>query len=97
MSAVGSKAPWFGGDATALAQAIVRGEFSAQSALARTLDDLAAQNPRLNAIALHAPTLAQSRAVALDAELAACADDAARARLLAQRPFCAVPMPLKDV
>lgn len=89
--------PWFTGDASALAAAIVRGEFSVRDALGRTLDDLAAQNPRVNAIALPAAALAEPMAAALDAELAACADDAARARLLERRPFFGVPMPLKDV
>lgn len=89
--------PWFSGDATALAEGVVRGEFSASEALLRTLADLDARNPGLNAIALHAPALARAQAQALDAELDACRDDAARAALLRRRPFFGVPMPLKDL
>ncbi len=92
-----SMTPWFTGDATALAQTIVRGEFSATQAMQRTLAAAAPVNARLNAICLLKPEMGLARAALLDAELAACADDAARAALLHRRPFFGVPLLLKDV
>ncbi|MBE7419926.1 MAG: amidase [Ideonella sp.] len=89
--------PWFDGDAHALATAIVRGECSAQQALQRTLADIEAINPRLNAVCLLAAEPARARATALDAELARCRDDAARDALLRARPFFGVPLLLKDL
>lgn len=89
--------PWFSGDATALAAAIVRGEFSAAQAMQRTLAEIEALNPTLNAVCLVRPDLARQGAVDRDAELAACRDDAARAELLRRKPFFGVPLLLKDV
>lgn len=89
--------PWFTGDATALAQAIVRGECSAAQALERTLADVAAIDPALNAVCRLEPALGAQRASTLDAELAACRSDADRAALLQRRPFFGVPLLLKDV
>ncbi len=89
--------PWFSGDATALAAAIVGGEFSATQALERTLAAVETLNPRLNAVCLQRPELARTAAAACDAALAACRDDAARAQLLRARPFFGVPLLLKDV
>ncbi len=89
--------PWFTDDATALAAAIVRGEFSAVRALEQTLAAVAELNPTLNAVCLQRPELARSAAAACDAALAACRDDAARAQLLRARPFFGVPLLLKDV
>ncbi len=89
--------PWFTGDATALAQSITRGECSAQQALQRTLADVAAMNPALNAVCLLRPEVAQASAAAVDADLARCADAAARAALLRRRPFLGVPLLIKDV
>ncbi|HVO08275.1 MAG TPA: amidase family protein [Burkholderiaceae bacterium] len=91
------KPPWFDGDAHALAGAIVRGECSAVQALQRTLADVDAMNARLNAVCLLRPDPALARAAALDAELARCADDAAREALLRARPFFGVPLLLKDL
>jgi amidase len=89
--------PWFTGDATALAQSIVRGDCSAQQALERTLADVAALDPKLNAVCLLRPDVAQATAAALDAELAGCSDTASRAALLQRRPFFGVPLLIKDV
>jgi amidase len=89
--------PWFTGDATALAQAIVRGDCSAVQALERTLADVAAMDPHLNAVCRLAPDLGRQQAQVLDAELAACRSDAERAALLQRRPFFGVPLLLKDV
>jgi amidase len=89
--------PWFGGDATALAEHIVRGGCSALQALQRTLADVAAIDPQLNAVCLLAPETGLQQATVLDAELAACHSDADRAALLARRPFFGVPLLLKDV
>lgn len=89
--------PWFSGDATALAEHIVRGECSAQTALHRTLADVAAIDPALNAVCHLAPGLAEQQAAALDAELQACRSDAERAALLQRRPFFGVPLLFKDV
>jgi amidase len=91
------KRPWFDGDAHALATAIVRGECSAVQALERTLGDVDAFNARLNAVCLLRPEPAGARAAALDAELARCRDDDARAELLRSRPFFGVPLLLKDL
>jgi len=88
---------WFDGDAHALAGAIVRGECSAVQALQRTLADVDAMNARLNAVCLLRPDPALARAAALDAELARCADRAAREALLLARPFFGVPLLLKDL
>ena len=89
--------PWFSADATALAAAIVRGELSAQQALSLTLADIQDRNPKLNAVCLLRPEMGQATAASLDAELARCADDAARAELLRRRPFFGVPLLFKDV
>ena len=89
--------PWFTGDATALAQAIVRGDCSAVQALERTLTDVAAMNPLLNAVCHMAPELGFEQASALDAELAGCRSDAERQALAQRRPFFGVPLLLKDV
>lgn len=89
--------PWFAGDATALAQSIARGDCSAQQALQRTLADVAAMNPALNAVCLLRPEVAQASAAAVDAYLARCSDAAARAALLRRRPFLGVPLLIKDV
>lgn len=89
--------PWFGGDATALAQAIARGDCSAAQALERTLADVAAIDPALGAVCLLAPELGFAQAQALDAELGACRRDADRQALLRRRPFLGVPLLLKDV
>ena len=89
--------PWFTGDATALAAHIVRGECTAVQALQRTLADVAAINPQLNAVCHLAPDLGLQQAAALDAELAACASDADRAALAQRRPFFGVPLLFKDV
>ena len=88
---------WFQGDATALAQAIVRGEFSAQDALQRTVQGLREHGATLNGVALWCVEVGLGQAQALDAELAACGDDAARQSLLQRRPFFGVPLLLKDV
>ncbi len=88
---------WFTGDASAMAQAIVRGEFSAADALQRTLHGLREQGAALNAVALWRSELGFEQAHVLDAQLAACADDAARRALLQRRPFFGVPLLLKDV
>jgi len=85
------------GDATALALAIVRGECSALQVLQHTLDGVAQLNGRLNAVCLLRPEVAEPVAAALDAELAACRDDSARAALLRSKPFFGVPLLLKDV
>jgi amidase len=89
--------PWFTGDATALAQAIVAGELSAVQALERTLADVRAIDPHLNALCWCDESLGLERAAGLDAELAACRDDAARAALHRRRPFFGVPLLLKDI
>ena len=89
--------PWFAGDATALAQAIVRGDCSAVQALERTLADVQALDPALNAVCLLRPEVARPRATALDAALSACADEASRAALLKRQPFFGVPLLVKDV
>jgi amidase len=89
--------PWFRGDATDLAAAIVRGEWSPTQALQRTLADVQALNPTLNAVCLLAPEVGLAQAALLDAELVACADDSARQRLLQDKPFFGVPLLLKDV
>jgi amidase len=88
---------WFTGDATALAQAIVAGEFNASDALARTVTGLQTHGAALNAVALWCTDVGQRQAQALDAELAACGDNAARRALLQRRPFFGVPLLLKDV
>ena len=89
--------PWFQADATQLAAGIVRGDCSAVQALERTLADVQALQPRLNAVCLLAPEVGRAQAEALDAELAACTDEPARAALLQRRPFFGVPLLLKDV
>lgn len=89
--------PWFGGDATALAASIVGGACTAAQALQRTLDDVAAIDPLLNAVCLLAPDVGHRQAARLDAELAGCRSDAERAALLRRRPFFGVPLLLKDV
>ncbi|MBK7060110.1 MAG: amidase [Rubrivivax sp.] len=89
--------PWFDADASALAQAIVRGDCSAEKALQRTLADVAAINPALNAVCLLAPEIGLARARELDTELAACRNDDERAARLRARPFFGVPLLLKDV
>jgi amidase len=89
--------PWFAGDATALAQAVGRGEFSAAQALQRTLQGLRGEGAALNGVALWCDEVGFEQAHKLDAELAGCADDAARAALLQRRPFFGVPLLLKDV
>ena len=89
--------PWFTGDATALAQAIVRSDCSAVQALERTLADVAAFDPLLNATCWLDADLGRREAAALDAERAACRDDTERAALLQRRPFFGVPLLLKDV
>lgn len=91
------KQPWFTGDATALAQAIVAGDCTATQALQRTLDDVAALNPVLNAVCRLAADVGLQQAAALDAEAAACRNDAERRALLQRRPFFGVPLLLKDV
>lgn len=89
--------PWFHGDASALAAAIVRGEFSAAQALQRTLADVAVLDPALNAVCLLNAELGLAQATALDAQLAACRSDAERDALHLSRPFFGVPLLLKDV
>lgn len=89
--------PWFSGDATSLAQSIVRGEFSAAQAFERTLADVAAMDPALGAVCLLASELGRREAAARDAELAACRSDADRQALLQRQPFFGVPLLLKDV
>ena len=89
--------PWFTGDASTLAAAIVRGEFSALHALEQTLAAVEALNPRLNAVCLQRPELARQAAAACDAELARCHDEPARAALSLSKPFFGVPLLLKDV
>jgi amidase len=89
--------PWFTGDASALAGAIVRGEFSAAYALEQTLAAVQALNPSLNAVCLQRPELARQAAAANDTELARCRDEAARAALSLSKPFFGVPLLLKDV
>ncbi|MCA0242279.1 MAG: amidase [Proteobacteria bacterium] len=89
--------PWFEGDATALARHIAAGGCSARQALERSLADLAAVEPTLNAVALLRPELGHQHAAALDGEWAACRSDAERAALLQRRPFFGVPLLLKDV
>lgn len=88
---------WFDGDGLALAQAIVAGRFSAVQALEHTLADVRRENARLNAVASLRPEVGMRVAQALDAELAACATDAARQSLLQRRPFFGVPLLLKDI
>ena len=88
---------WFSGDATAMAQAIVRGEFSAAVALQRTVQGLREQGADLNAVALWCSELGFEQARQLDAELSACTDDVARHALQQRRPFFGVPLLLKDV
>ena len=88
---------WFRGDASAMAAAIVRGEFSARDALSRTLADLKDPGKALNAVSLLRADIGDAQAGQLDALLAACHDDAARAALLQARPFFGVPLLLKDV
>lgn len=89
--------PWFTADATALAEAIARGECSAVQALERTLADVAAIDPSLNAVCLLAPEVGFAQARAIDSELTACRSDAERQALLRKRPFLGVPLLLKDV
>lgn len=89
--------PWFSDDATALAEAIARGECSAVQALERTLADVAAIDSSLNAVCLLAPEVGFAQARAIDAELTACRSDAERQALLRKRPFLGVPLLLKDV
>lgn len=89
--------PWFTGDATALARHVVAGGCSALQALERTLADVAAIDPQLNAVCRLEPGLGRAQAAALDAELAACRSDGARDALLRRRPFFGVPLLLKDV
>ncbi len=81
--------PWFTGDATALAQAIVRGDCSAVQALERTLADVAAMDPHLDAVCRLAPDLGRQQAQVLDAELAACRSDAERAACCSVAPSSA--------
>ena len=88
---------WFEGDATAMAQAIVRGEFSAAVALQRTVQGLREHGAALNGVALWCSELGFEQAQQLDAELGTCTDDAARDALLQRRPFFGVPLLLKDV
>lgn len=97
MSTPALPGPWFTGDASALAQSIVRGDCSAVQALERTLADVAAMNPLLNAVCGLAPELGLQQASALDAELAACRSDSERWARLGERPFFGVPLLLKDV
>ena len=59
--------PWFLGDASDLATAIVRGEFSPTQALQRTLADVQALNPTLNAVCLLAPEVGLAQAARLGA------------------------------
>lgn len=87
----------FDGDALSLARSIVAGRTSAREVLQQTLARVEAMNPALNAVCLVRAEVAEPRAAALDAELAACRDDAARAALLRSRPFFGVPLLLKDV
>ena len=88
---------WFEGDATAMAQAIVRGEFSAAVALQRTLQGLREHGAEINGVALWCSELGFEQALQLDAELGTCTGDAARDALLQRRPFFGVPLLLKDV
>jgi amidase len=77
---------------------IVRGDCSARQALQRTLADVAAIDPQLNAVCRLAPeTGLQQGGRCWTPKLAACRSDAERAALLQRRPFFGVPLLLKDV
>ncbi len=89
--------PWFSGDATALTAHILAGHCSAVQALQRTLADVAAIDPQLNAVCRLEPELGLQQAAALDAERAACRSDDERAALARSRPFFGVPLLFKDV
>lgn len=84
-------------DARALAERVVHGELSAQQLLQQTAVALREADARLHCVSLWSLEVGEARAAALDAELAACPDDAARAALLKRRPFFGVPLLLKDV
>jgi amidase len=91
------KQPWFTGDATALAQAIAQGEFSAVQAMEHTLADVAVMNPALNAVCLLRADLGLETAATLDAELSYCDTPRQRQQLMQRRPFFGVPLLIKDV
>lgn len=84
-------------DATALAEAVQRGQLSAVQALEATLARIASEGPALNAVASLQPDVGLRHAQAVDEALARCADDAARLALRRQRPFLGVPLLLKDI
>jgi len=89
--------PWFTGDATALAAAIIEGTIGVEQALTRTLADVERLNGVVNAVSHIAPVLAHARAEYLERELAACPDATGRRALLARMPFFGVPLLLKDI
>ncbi len=84
-------------DATALADAIERGELTAVRALEQTLERITTDPRPINAIASLAADVGRRQAEAIDAEIAACRDDAARHELRVRRPFLGVPLLIKDL
>ena len=84
-------------DATALAQAIARGESTATAAFDAALAAIGRLNPAINAIASVRPGVGRAQARAADAAFAACTNESERRALHEQRPFLGVPMLLKDL
>jgi hypothetical protein len=90
--------PWFTGDATALAQAIVRRRCSATAGAAAHAGRRGRDRPAAQRRVPAGPDVGLQQAAALDAELAAAAAATPSARaLLQRRPFFGVPLLLKDV
>jgi amidase len=90
--------PWFTGDATALAQAIVAGGCSATAGAGAHADRRGGDQPAAQRrVPAGEPDVGAQQAAALDAELAQCRSDAERRALLQRRPFFGVPLLLKDV
>lgn len=83
-------------DATAMAQAIIRGEFSALAAMEQALERVARLNPEINAACGVQAELGLRLARETDRALAAM-DAQARAGLERERPFLGVPTLLKDL
>ena len=83
-------------DATALAQAIVRGELSAFDAVQESLKQIDRYNPELAAVSFCDAELALQQAKLQDTELAQLSADQ-RQLLLRQKPFFGVPSLMKDL